>query len=300
MRNALADLDRFIATPMTAKHRFFVFLEKRILPDQGLIVFGLESFEYIAILSSSSHIVWSLASGGRLGVGNDPRYNNSSIFDPFPFPKLTPEHRTRLADLGERLDAHRKRVMAAHPKLTLTQMYNVLEEYRDLLDAGEGVLEGKSKEVFRDAEIGTLHDLHTQIDAATTEAYGWPSELSDEDILQRLVDLNRERAQEEHNGFVRYLRPDYQNPDGPTELQLSGGKSADAEDTVVVELRKWPKALPERMAMVREVLEEYGAATPKQLAKGIAKAGPATVLPFLDTLVATGLAEKLEDGRYAA
>ena len=41
-------------------------------------------------------------------------------------------------------------------------------------------------------------------------AYGWPADLSDEQLLERLVALNKERAGEESRGEVRWLRPDYQ------------------------------------------------------------------------------------------
>ena len=35
-----------------------------------------------------------------------------------------------------------------------------------------------------------LKELHDQIDAATADAYGWPRDLTDEQILERLVALN--------------------------------------------------------------------------------------------------------------
>ena len=57
-----------------------------------------------------------------------------------------------------------------------------------------------------------LKELHEQIDAAVFEAYGWPTDLADEQILERLVALNAERAKEEAAGHVRWLRPDYQIP----------------------------------------------------------------------------------------
>ncbi len=46
------------------------------------------------------------------------------------------------------------------------------------------------------------------------DAYGWPHDLTDDDLLQRLIDLNRERAEEEKRGLIRWLRPEYQNPEG--------------------------------------------------------------------------------------
>ncbi len=36
--------------------------------------------------------------------------------------------------------------------------------------------------------------LHEKLDAAVLDAYGWPHDLSDEEILERLLALNLERA----------------------------------------------------------------------------------------------------------
>ena len=40
----------------------------------------------LGVLSSRVHVAWALAAGGRLGVGNDPRYNKTRCFETFPFP----------------------------------------------------------------------------------------------------------------------------------------------------------------------------------------------------------------------
>ena len=229
-----------------------------------------------------------------MGVGNDPRYNNSRCFNPFPFPDLTEGQKTRVRALGEELDAHRKRQQAAHPKLTLTQMYNVLEKLR----AGEAI-EGKDREIYDQGLVGILRDLHDQIDAAVADAYGWPHDLSDEDILFRLVALNKERAEEEARGHVRWLRPEYQNPSG---AQAAKGKQAemDVGTAVTAEKAPWPKSLPEQIAAVREVLSDMGEASPEQIARRFARARTTAVLPLLESLAALGQAERVEDGRFAA
>ncbi|MDX5391134.1 MAG: class I SAM-dependent DNA methyltransferase, partial [Rhodobacterales bacterium] len=213
LRNAQSGLNRFIGTVLTAKHRNFVFLPAEVLPDQTIVAFCLDCAAALAILSSRFHVTWALTAGGRLGVGNDPRYNKSKCFDPFPFPDPTEDQKARLRALGEQLDAHRKERQAAHPKLTLTAMYNVLEKLR----AGQRI-EGKDRETYDQGLVGILRDIHDQIDAAVAEAYGWPADLSDDDILHRLVALNRERAAEEARGLIRWLRPDYQNPEGRTAI----------------------------------------------------------------------------------
>jgi hypothetical protein len=196
--------------------------------------------------------------------------------------------------LGEELDAHRKRQQASHTKLTLTGMYNVLEKLR----AGETIA-GKDREIYDQGLIGILKDLHDQIDAAVAEAYGWPVNLSDEDTLFRLVALNKERAEEEARGHIRWLRPDYQNPSG---AQANKGKTSEMDlgPTAKIEKAPWPKTLPDQIAAVREALTEMGEATPDQIARRFLRARTTSVQPLLDSLAALGQAEKVEEGRYAA
>jgi hypothetical protein len=287
-------LRRFIVTTETSKHRFFTFVDGNTRADNMLVAFGLEKADMLAMLSSRHHVEWALAAGGRLGYGNDPRYNKSRCFDPFPFPDLTDDQRTCLRALGEELDAHRKRQQAAHPKLTLTQMYNVLEKLR----AGETIA-GKDREIYDQGLISILKDLHDQIDAEVAWAYGWPVDLSDEDILFRLVALNKTRAEEEARGHIRWLRPDYQNPEG---RQTTKGTQAelDVGPAAKVEKAPWPKTLPDQIAAVREALTEMGEATPDQIARRFLRARRTSVQPLLDSLAALGQAEKVEEGRYAA
>ena len=111
-------IDRYIATIETSKHRFFTFLDSRILPDHRLICWGLSDSALLGVLSSIVHIVWSLAAGGTLE--DRPVYNKTRCFDPFPFAVLSGTQRELIRELGEALDAHRKRQQATHPELTLT------------------------------------------------------------------------------------------------------------------------------------------------------------------------------------
>ncbi|MEZ5725635.1 MAG: RNA-binding protein [Paracoccaceae bacterium] len=237
-------------------------------------------------------MIWTLATSGTLE--DRPRYHLSHSFDPFPFPDLTEDQRTRLRDLGEELDAHRKRQQEAHPKLTLTQMYNVLEKLR----AGE-TIEGKDREIYDQGLVGILKDLHDQIDAAVADAYGWPADLPDEDILLRLVALNKERAAEEAQGHIRWLRPDYQNPTG---TQAAKGKTAEMDLGAAAKLEKapWPATLPDQIAAVREALSEMGEATPEQIARRFLRARTTAVQPLLESLAALGQAERTREGRYVA
>jgi hypothetical protein len=51
-----------------------------------------------------------------------------------------------------------------------------------------------------------LNQLHNYLAAA----YGWPVDLPELELLQRLVNLNTQRHQEEQSGLIRWLRPEYQ------------------------------------------------------------------------------------------
>jgi type II restriction/modification system DNA methylase subunit YeeA len=85
LRAALIDLPRYLVTPMVSKHRVFTWLDARILPDQKLVVFPTHRDSVFGILQSRFHELWTLATCSWIGVGNDPTYTATSVFDTFPF-----------------------------------------------------------------------------------------------------------------------------------------------------------------------------------------------------------------------
>lgn len=129
-----------LATVETAKHRTFQFLGSDLAPDNMLICVASADAFHLGVLSSGVHVVWALATGGTLE--DRPRHNKSRCFEPFPFPVATATQEARIRDLAERLDTHRKRQQAAHPALTPTGLYNVLEKpcRGDSLDARERII----------------------------------------------------------------------------------------------------------------------------------------------------------------
>ncbi len=292
LRPALAGLARYIATVETTKHRLFQFLPETTLPDNMLIAVGLDDAAFLAILSSRFHVAWALTAGGTLE--DRPRYNKSLCFDPFPFPDPTDTQKATLRALGEELDAHRKDRQKTHPKLTLTAMYNVLQKLR----AAERI-DGKDREVYDQGLIGILRDIHDRIDAAVAAAYGWPVDLTEDDILHRLVALNRARAGEEAQGLIRWLRPDYQNPAGRAAVVTGtqGDLGIATPDTAT--RAPWPKSLPEQVRAVREALTDMGEATPDQIARRFARVQGRSIQPLLETLCDLQHARLIEGGRYA-
>ncbi|MCD0461416.1 type IIL restriction-modification enzyme MmeI [Roseiconus lacunae] len=299
LRCANQDLQRYIATVKTAKHRFFVFLDGDIIPDSKLYAVGSDDPFHLGVLSSKAHVVWAMSVGGWLGVGNDSTYNNSQCFDQFPFPAPDESTEKRIAELAERLDAHRKRQQEKNPKLTMTGMYNVLEKLR----SGES-LTTKDKTIHEQGIVSVLRQIHDDLDAAVFDAYGWPHDLDDEAILQRLVDLNHERAEEEDRGIVRWLRPEFQNPDGATQTSFAGDEETKPAKKVAaakIQKQPWPKTLPERMVAVQSALGRHGGpADEKQVAAYYTRANKKQVTELLETLATLGNVRQLDDGRFVA
>jgi hypothetical protein len=285
-RPALTGLPRFIGTTETSKHRLFQFIDSAFLVDHMIIAIALDDGASLAMLAARTHVVWATRAGGWLGVGNDPRYSKSRTFDPFPFPDPSDAIRATLRDLGEELDATRKIVQAEHPDLTLTGIYNVLEKLRK----GEP-LDEKDEDIKDRGRVLILKDLHDQIDRATADAYGWPHDLTDEQILERLVALNAERAAEEAAGHVRWLRPDYQIPRFAKGAARKTGE-LDLKETVVAidkSLPAFPKDKGEQVMAIRAVLQvsarPMDAAAVSRAFKGGGKRIEQRVVQALNTLV---------------
>ena len=300
MRPAAVALSRYLATPVTQKNRAFVLLDVSILPDDALMNFFVDDAGMVSVLSSSVYAAWFAA--GASSLEDRPRFIKHSCFDPFPFPDPSDALRARLRDLGEELDATRKTVQAEHPDLTLTGLYNVLEKVR----AGTP-LDAKDEDVKDRGRVLILKDLHDQIDRAVADAYGWPHDLTDEQILERLVALNAERAAEEAAGHVRWLRPDYQIPRFAKGAAAATSGQLDLGETVVAidkSLPAFPKDKGEQAMAIHAVLQAANrpmdAAVVSRAFKGGGKRIEQRVVQALSTLVRYGWITALPGGAYAA
>jgi SAM-dependent methyltransferase len=295
MRKAVEGLGRYIATTETAKHRFFEFLDGDLLAEGTVAAIALEDAFYLGVLSSRIHVVWALAAGGRLGIGNDPRYNKTRCFEPFPFPDCIEEQKERIREHAEELDAHRKRQRQKNPDLTMTDVYNVLGKLR----AGEELTK-KDLEVHGWGLVTVLRQIHDDLDAAVYDAYGWPATLTDDEIIERVVALNMARTAEERGGAIKWLRPDFQNPAGASQGVFDTG---DEEMTVAAAPKAvkepWPTGLAEQVKAVRRSLAaQHRAVTPEQLAKSFSRARVDRIAELLETLAAMGQVREVDGGCF--
>ena len=217
-RESIAGIGRVILTPRVSKHRFFIFAENSVFPDSATVVIAKEDYCNFGILSSKIHEIWSLRLGTWLGVGNDPRYTPSTTFETFAFPEgLTPnlpaliyadDHRAqRIAAVAAELDQCRNFWLNPPDLIHIEpEVYPTVE----MLEAGHLKLypdrilpkDADAAKILKTRTLTNLYnerpawlaDIHQRLDAAVAEAYGWPTDLSDEEILARLFALNQERA----------------------------------------------------------------------------------------------------------
>jgi len=208
MFKRVAALPRFISTPRVAKHRLFVWSDSRAYPDSAVIAIARDDDTTFGILHSRFHEAWSLRLGTWLGVGNDPRYTPTTTFRTFPFPAgLTPDipaadyagdpRATAIAEAAQRLVTLRDRWL--NPPEWVEWIDEPVPGYpkrpvpRD--DAAAKHLKARTLTNLYNARPQWLADAHAALDAAVAAAYGWPADITDDEALRELLELNlKDRA----------------------------------------------------------------------------------------------------------
>jgi type II restriction/modification system DNA methylase subunit YeeA len=221
MREAIAPFPRFIVTTTVSKHRVFAWQESPTLPDHQLVAFSRADDSFLGILQSRFHEVWALKQGTRLETR--PRYTPTTSFETFPLPTATGKQEAAIAAATKELNELRERWLNP-PEWTETRTLEFpgsvsgpWARYVDpaTVNAKTGVgtvryprLEPKDAEHAAKLKKRTLTNLynerpawlanaHKTLDAAVAAAYGFPTDLTDEQILERLLALNLDRAAEE-------------------------------------------------------------------------------------------------------
>lgn len=176
MRKALDGLERYIVTPVNSKHRVFEWLRAETLADHQLIAIARDDDYTFGVLHSRVHELWSLAKGTQLReIETGFRYTPTSTFETFPFPGPNAAQRDRVVEAAAKL--HHLRSQWLNPP-----------------GQDEAVLKGRTlTNLYNDPPIW-LQQLHKELDVAVAAAYGWASDISDEEVLEALLALNLERG----------------------------------------------------------------------------------------------------------
>lgn len=205
LASKLVSIRRYVATPTIAKHRMFVWLDRAVVPDHQIIVIARDDDTTFGVLHSRFHEAWSL----RLGTSLEdrPRYTPTTTFETFPFPEgLTPNiaaadyaddpRAISIATAAKRLDELRSAWL--NPPDLIRIEPEVVPGYPDRIlpkDAEAAVkLQQRTLTKLYNQRPQWLDDAHRDLDAAVAAAYGWPADISEEDALAKLLELNLERA----------------------------------------------------------------------------------------------------------
>ena len=101
-------MQRYIATPKVAKHRFFVWLANDI-PSNLVIAIASDDEYMLGVLSSSFHELWARQVGSQLRESDSGgTYTPTTRFETFPFPEPTDAQRETVAEAAGELDRLRE------------------------------------------------------------------------------------------------------------------------------------------------------------------------------------------------
>ncbi len=182
MREALVGKARYIATPRVAKHRLFVWLTAAVVANDGTIVFARDDDYFFGVLQSRPHELWARGTGTQLREAESGfRYTPTSTFETFPLP---------WPPGTEPADDPRMEAIAAAARALVEQR----DRWLNPEGATDADLKARTLTALYNARPTWLALAHDRLDRAVLDAYGWPHDLSDEEILGRLLALNLARA----------------------------------------------------------------------------------------------------------
>ena len=162
LRARIKGLSRVLVKSDVGQHFAFAFVDNGMVYSHSLVVFSLDQWAAFCVLQSRIHECWASFFGSSLGDGK--RYPPSDVFETFPFPRAWEAHPS-LEAAGKEYYQFRADLMARNDE-GLTKTYNRFHDPNE-----------------KDLEIDRLRDLHTAMDRAVFEAYGWTDILTDCDFL---------------------------------------------------------------------------------------------------------------------
>lgn len=241
-------LERVLVHPFTSGHLAFAFVPARIVVGSPHNVFTFDSYSAFAALQARVHEAWVRFFASSLK--DDLRYTRSDCFDTFPFPSGF-EIADALERVGHDYYEYRAAMMIQNNE-GLTKTYNRFHDHDE-----------HSPDILR------LRKLHAAMDRCVFEAYGWndltekatceflldyddhddegssdrrshkkpwryrwPDDFRDE-VLARLLDLNRIRSEEEAQSATITPAPKVAATRGrnPAKSPLSGQGTLYQEST---------------------------------------------------------------------
>ena len=206
LRSAIEHLERVLAISRVGQHGAFTFISDGSVYADSLIIFPYDSPAAFCALQSRPHEIWARFFASTLE--ERLRYTPSDCFETFPFPDNW-ETAAAIEFAGEEYYRFRAELMIRNDE-GMTKTYNRFHDPDE-----------------RDPEILRLRELHTKIDRAVLDAYGWTDVPTDCEFL-----LDFEIDEEEYRRKKkpwRYRWPDEVHNDVLARLLALNGKRAQLE-----------------------------------------------------------------------
>ncbi len=182
LRNAVSSLGRYIIAVRHASNRIYTWVDASALPDSALVAFAREDDYFFGVLHSKWHELWAFAKGTQVrDKASGFRYTPSSTFQTFPFPWPLASEDPR--DPGVRSVASAARMLVKQRDMWLNP------ERASEADLSKRTLTNLYKQCPQ-----WLQELHDALDKAVAAAYGWRSDISDDEAFTRLLELNLARS----------------------------------------------------------------------------------------------------------
>ncbi len=157
---------RYIAIPVvSSEEREYIpigWLDDSVIPGNKLFIIPDATLYDFGILTSRVHMAWMRRVGGRLEMRYS--YSKNIVYNTFAWPEPTEAQRRKIEVTAQGiLDAR-----ATYPECSLADLYDDTAMPLDLREA------------------------HRTNDAAVCEVYGFPKDIGDEEIVQKLFELYHE------------------------------------------------------------------------------------------------------------
>ena len=135
-----------------------MFLPLTLKAREVLAIISRWKYYHFGILTSSVHMAWTRTVCGRLK--SDYRYSKDIVYNNYPFPSASVEARWKIERTAEKILS----VRAEHAEKNLAKLYGA--------------------EMPDDLKLA-----HAENDAAVRAAYGFPADLSEEEIVAALLEM---------------------------------------------------------------------------------------------------------------
>jgi len=182
--NNIKDNDSVFVVCRVTKHLCFSKVSAGYVYDIGTNTLKFQEFKPFSIIQSTLHECWARKYGSSLETRL--RYTNEDCFENFPFPQnLKVDQEKQLENIGFSYHDYRGKLMLG-VKLGLTKTYNLFHcnSITSLaINEKDKQVQGLQKHLdktpntisFNETAKGIvkLRELHTEMDQAVLEAYGW-------------------------------------------------------------------------------------------------------------------------------